>query len=79
MRKGHTRSPESEAIISEELAQVMTALEILPTAVRETFILRKVHEFSQKETARALGISQSTVEKRVAKGLTILARQQRDG
>lgn len=73
------KSPEFEAIVSEELAQVMAALEILPAAVRETFILRKVHGLSQKETARALGISQSTVEKRVAKGLTILGRERRNG
>jgi len=72
------RSPEHDAIVSEQLAQAMSALDVLPIAVRETFILRKVHGLSQKETAKHLGISQSTVEKRIARGLAILARQQRN-
>lgn len=72
-------SPELAAIVSEELSLAMTALEKLPSAVRETYILRKVHGLSQKETAKHLGISQSTVEKRVAKGLVVLARRKNNG
>ena len=71
-------APEQEAMIGEELAQAMAALERLSPRVRETYILRKVHGFSQKETAKQLGISQSTVEKHVAKGLVTLAQQKKD-
>lgn len=70
--------PELEAMIGEELAHAIAALDCLSPRVRETYILRKVHGFSQKETARQLGISQSTVEKHVAKGLVTLAQQNKD-
>lgn len=70
--------PEFEAIVGEKLARAISALERLTPRVRETYILRKVHGFSQKETAKQLGISQSTVEKHVARGLVILAQHSDD-
>jgi len=71
-------SPELEAMVSEELARAIAALGELSPKVRDTYILRKIHGVSQKETARRLGISQSTVEKHVAKGLVTLARIKAD-
>lgn len=71
-------APELEAMIGEELAHAIAALDRLSPRVRETYILRKVHGFSQKETAKQLGISQSTVEKHVARGLVTLAQQKND-
>ncbi len=73
-----SNAPELDAILGEELARAMSALEKLSPRVRETYILRKVHGFSQVETAKHLGISQSTVEKHVASGLARLAQQQDD-
>ena len=70
--------PEFEAIVSQELARAIASFGELSPRVRDTYILRKVHGLSQKETARRLGISQSTVEKHVAKGLVILARKKSD-
>ena len=72
------RSPELEAAVAEELSQAMAALEQLSPPVRHVFFLRKVHGLSQKETAEYLGISESTVEKHVAKGLSTLLRLRRD-
>ncbi len=46
----------------------------LPPQCRRVFVLRKVYGFSQKEIAQRLQISESTVEKHVAKGL-LLCRQ----
>ena len=69
--------PELEVMIGEELAHAMAALERLSPRVRETYIMRKVHGFSQKETAKQLGISHRTVEKHVAKGLVSLAQQKK--
>jgi RNA polymerase sigma factor (sigma-70 family) len=66
--------PELTAIVGEQLSKALSALERMTPRVRETYILRKVHGLSQKETAKHLGISQSTVEKHVAKGLLILAQ-----
>tara|TARA_R110001592_G_scaffold194975_1_gene442612 strand:- start:492 stop:1052 length:561 start_codon:yes stop_codon:yes gene_type:complete len=45
------------------------ATEQLSIVVRKTFILKKVYGFSQKEIANYLNLSESTVEKHVAKGL----------
>ena len=45
------------------------ATEQLSDAVRKTFILKKVYGFSQKEIAQFLKLSESTIEKHVAKGL----------
>jgi RNA polymerase sigma factor (sigma-70 family) len=45
------------------------ATEQLTDVVRKTFILKKVYGFSQKEIAKYLNLSESTIEKHVAKGL----------
>lgn len=72
------QSAEFEAAVAQELSQAMAALEQLSPRVRQVYILRKVHGLSQKETAEYLGISQSTVEKHVAKGLSTLLRLRHD-
>lgn len=43
----------------------------LPEQCRRAFILRKVYGLSQHEIATELGISESTVEKHIAKGLLL--------
>lgn len=43
----------------------------LPEQCRRAFILKKVYGLSQKEIALQLGISESTVEKHIAKGLLL--------
>lgn len=46
----------------------------LPVNCRRVFILKKVYGLSQKEIADYLDISVSTVEKHVAKGMTLAAQ-----
>ena len=46
-----------------------SAVESLPPVCRRVFVLRKVYKLSQAEISAVLGISQSTIEKHVAKGL----------
>lgn len=41
----------------------------LPPICRRVFVLRKVYKLSQAEIAAVLGISESTIEKHVAKGM----------
>jgi RNA polymerase sigma-70 factor (ECF subfamily) len=50
----------------------------LPLQCRRAFLLKKVYGLSQKEIAGYLGISESTVEKHVAKGLLHCATRIRE-
>jgi RNA polymerase sigma factor (sigma-70 family) len=45
------------------------AVERLPPVCRRVFVLRKVYRLSHTEIAAVLGVSHSTIEKHVAKGL----------
>jgi RNA polymerase sigma factor (sigma-70 family) len=45
------------------------AVERLPPLCRRVFVLRKVHKLSPAEISEVLGVSESTIEKHVAKGL----------
>ncbi len=60
---------EDEFESKERFLQFCRATEKLSDSVRKTFILKKVYGFSQKEIAQYLNLSESTVEKHVAKGL----------
>jgi RNA polymerase sigma factor (sigma-70 family) len=64
-----TPSFEDEFESKERFLQFCRATEQLSESVRKTFILKKVYGFSQKEIAQYLNLSESTVEKHVAKGL----------
>jgi RNA polymerase sigma-70 factor (ECF subfamily) len=68
----NTASPEEDVAAREELRFVQHALAGLPPRCREVFLLRKLEGLSQREIARRVGISESTVEKHVARGLRIL-------
>jgi RNA polymerase sigma factor (sigma-70 family) len=46
------------------------AVDRLPPLCRRVFVLRKVHKLSHAEIAEVLGVTHSTIEKHVAKGLT---------
>ena len=62
-------SVEEQVAASERMAVFCQAAASLPTQCRRAFLLRKVYGFSHKEIAERLGISMSTVEKHMAKGL----------
>ena len=53
----------------QTLAIFCEAADSLPDQCRKAFLLRKVQGCSQKEIAKAMGVSESTVEKHLAKGL----------
>jgi RNA polymerase sigma-70 factor (ECF subfamily) len=60
---------EAEFESRERFLLFCRAVDQLPSQCRKTFVLKKVYGFSQKEVAAYLEISESTVEKHVAKGM----------
>lgn len=90
-RDGAWRSASTTEVAGEEIADepgadeavagrqrlklMLAALEELPTAQREAFRLHKLEGRSQAETAQALGVSVSSVEKYIRAALrTLVAR-----
>ena len=68
--------PADEALAARQrLALVLKAVEELPPQVRQAFRLHKLEGLSQAETAQALGVSRSSVEKYTSAALrALLAR-----
>lgn len=62
-------SVESEHIKKEEFKVVCNAINELPSSCRKVFILKKIYGLSQKEIAAYTGLSESTIEKHVSKGI----------
>ena len=58
-----------QAASDEEFAIFCNAVRHLPLQCRRAFVLKKVYGYSQKEIARELAISESTVEKHVSLGI----------
>lgn len=58
-----------QVVSDQEFGQFCEAVRLLPVQCRKVFVLKKVYGYSQKEIAKKLGLSQSTVEKHVALGI----------
>ena len=54
---------------NEEFSQFCDAVRYLPTQCRRAFVLKKVYGYSQREIAKIMKISESTVEKHIANGI----------
>ncbi|MBX7123846.1 MAG: RNA polymerase sigma factor, partial [Opitutaceae bacterium] len=64
------RTGVSEAVsMKEKIEALAEALVTLPPACREVVMLRKLKDFSRKETAAHLGIAEKTVDEHLARGL----------
>lgn len=57
----------------DELRRLIIAIQTLPPQARRVVIMRRFDEMSPKDVAERLGISVSTMEKHLAKGLSLLA------
>lgn len=64
----HTQDLESQFESSEKFQDFCGAVNTLPQQCRRAFVLSKVYGLSQQEIAAQLQISESTVEKHIAKG-----------
>ena len=65
-------SPETQTADREELQRLGEAISALPIKVRAVFTLRRIDGLSQREVAKRLGISESTVEKHMSRGFLLL-------
>jgi RNA polymerase sigma-70 factor (ECF subfamily) len=63
------RSAEQQVSASERLNSLLMVVDGLPPKCREVFVLRWIHGMPQRDIGEQLGISLSTVEKHLAKGL----------
>ncbi len=61
--------PDEQIDSSRRFESFCAAVDRLPPLCRRVFVLRKVYKLSHTEIAEVLGVSHSTIEKHVAKGL----------
>lgn len=61
--------PEDQLDARRRFEAFCAAVDDLPPVCRRVFVLRKVYRLSQAEISAVLGISESTIEKHVVKGL----------
>ena len=61
--------PDEQADLRRRFESFCDAVDSLPPLCRRVFVLRKVYQLSHEEIAQVLGLSHSTIEKHVAKGL----------
>jgi RNA polymerase sigma factor (sigma-70 family) len=65
---------QDEVLVSRErLVRVLMGLDRMPSRTRQIFLLRRVEGLKYREIAEQLGISQSAVEKHVARAAQFLA------
>lgn len=72
-------SAEQSAIDRDELRRLAEAVAAMPPQMREAFVLRRVHDLPQREIAKRMRISESTVEKHIGKGVKFLIEWFGDG
>lgn len=64
-------SPETVACDRDELHRIDDLVAGFPKQVAAVFTLRRIEGLSQRQTAERLGVTESTVEKHMAKGLRL--------
>lgn len=69
---------EEQVSARQELLHLQRAMQNLPVKCRQVVELRRVHGYSQKETASQLGITESAVESHIQRGVWRLAEALRN-
>lgn len=64
-------SPERQASDRDELHRIGEIVASFPRQVAAVFVLRRIEGLSQRDTAQRLNVSESTVEKHMAKGIRL--------
>jgi len=65
---------EDDVAAQQRLGMFCEVVAGLPAQCRRVFVMKRVYGFSQKEIAAELGISESTVEKHLIKGMRMCAQ-----
>lgn len=68
-------SAEHQVLLDDELQSVFTALQDLPLRQQQTFLMRAWQEFSTRETAYALSISENSVKTHYARATARLRQR----
>lgn len=58
-----------DVVTQQEFAHFCESVRFLPVQCRKAFVLKKVYGYTQKEIAKTMNISESTVEKHIAMGI----------
>lgn len=66
--------PLDQAASGQMLRRLLHAVRDLPARCRQVLILRRFHELPPREVAARLGLSLSTMEKRLARALVLLSQ-----
>lgn len=62
-------TPEQSAIAHDDLRQLAEVIASMPEQTREAFVLRRIRGLPQREIAARMGLSESTVEKHIGRGI----------
>jgi RNA polymerase sigma-70 factor (ECF subfamily) len=65
---------EASLTARDQLRKLQSIIDALPPQCRRVFLLRRVHEFSLGEIAEQMSLSVSTVEKHLAKAVSLVAK-----
>lgn len=67
-------SPERVTGARRELERVLGLIAMLPPVCRQVIELRRIHGFSQRETALRLGVTEAVVENNSIRGLKVILK-----
>jgi len=67
-------SPEDDALLAEEHAEVLAALRKLPARQREALVLRFYLDLTETDIAAVMGVSAGTVKSTTSRGIAALGR-----
>jgi RNA polymerase sigma-70 factor (ECF subfamily) len=72
--RADTAAPADEVVTAKELlSRVVSGINRLPDRTREIFLMHRIDKLEYSEIARRLGISESAIEKQMAKAMVTLA------